>query len=211
MSIYQILNARLQTNYQDFPVFGLLLHSDQDSNGHMAIVLSKSDYLEKINIRSGPRWMIYCLKLLTPIVRPAKRSADDAVIRMLTMLPPLQLEEPHGNKEIMAWFNIRSHNDLPCIVVFAFDQHTNELLFIKQSIQGTTSSDTFNNVYTIVKDVSATLDEINEEYLANRAEIFHQVKETLAGKRETQIVKKLIGFANERDLLRRAARLVFGS
>jgi len=206
MSIYRILTDKLVTDYEDFPIFGLLLYSDQDSNGHMGIVLSTEEYIERINKRSGSRWMVYSLKLLTPVKRPVKTDFTK-LHYLVTNLPPYEIEEPNKNKEIMMWFDIRRHEELPCIIIFTFDQQTKELLFVKEPIQGRSPADTFNKLYKIIKNVSSTLDEIQENYLSNRAEIFYQIEKTLSVSRQIETIKKAIRFISPMELIKYAASL----
>lgn len=79
MTVYEILNQELQSDYDNYPLFGLLLYSDRDSTGYMGHVLKDAEFAERLDRRSTDRWLIFTLKLLTPQIRQQRHSAQPGV------------------------------------------------------------------------------------------------------------------------------------
>ncbi len=203
MAVFKLLNVELNKDFEHFPVFGLILYSDKDANGYVRNVLLNKDYIQNLDASSGTRWNIFTLKLLSPTRTQYKRSKKSVIMRWVTTLRSFRLDSFHPNLNISKWFDIKYHKELPCLVVFAFHQDTCELLYLKEKIRGENIAETYNYLRKIINEVSDTLENIKEEYLNNKAEIFSQIDWGLKNYKERKVVSKLIKIIDPISLLKK--------
>lgn len=209
MSLHNILSRKLADDFDKYPIFGLLLHSDRDSNGHIGRLLLETEYLEKIHKHSGARWMIYVLKLLTPGPYLPLINKEDST-PFITNIESYELEdeEPFENQLMMNWFNIKQHDRLPCLIIFTVGQYDSELLYFKESIKGNSVDETFTSLYKIIKDVSLVLQGVECKYLSNRTELFNLIQNKLKENYEIELFKKLLKFGSPKDIIKLIGKLI---
>ena len=209
MSLHNILGRKIADDFDKYPIFGLLLHSDRDSNGNFGRLLLEAEYLEKIHKHSGARWMIYVLKLLTPGPCLPLINKEDSTPFMINIGSyELDDEEPFENQLMMNWFDIKNHDSLPCLIIFTVGQYNNELLYFKELIKGSSVDETFTFLYKIIKDVSLVLEGVNFKYLSNRTELFNLIQNKLKENYEIELLKKLFKFGSPKDVIKLIGKLM---
>ncbi len=203
MPLHDILHNELAKDYGEFPVFGSLIYSDQDNNGHLEAVLNIPTYFNRLDIVTGPRWKVYIIKLRSSVSTASAHICNDG-FGLITSLDPYLLAQPDPfqNEWLMQWFGIRNHGDLPCLVVFTVDQENGELLSVKQAITGDTLESTFNCLIAYMKDICQVMSHIQIEYLGNRREIYTLIKNYLANKNQVDVIKRLIPIKNVFELVK---------
>ncbi|RLL54381.1 hypothetical protein D8Y20_03680 [Mariprofundus sp. EBB-1] len=139
-------------------IYGVLLFTD--THAHVKKVVYDDDYWRALDEISGDLWPIFCTR-----AEPGTYVMPSPPPGILAMMVPVW-EEPRANKELLEAFELENTEKLPCLIVFAREQHGSYLKNV-MTIKGSTEQEAFNSMSAHIQTVSDALKEISPKNLRN--------------------------------------------
>lgn len=169
--IYQFKIDEIKRQSSNFRsrICGIILYNR--NNPHVVRAIRDSDNWNALNDISGSNWPIFS-------VYPGKEQAEfnHSFSDRHEYMVPLSTLSVNDNNQFCCQFNV-SISDLPCFVVFIFDDNGNVKSY-KRKISGQNSETVFNNIQSIVKRISEVESRIFEENKQSES-VFREVVESL--------------------------------
>jgi hypothetical protein len=174
------LNDKLLENYENFPLFGLILFTK--SHPHIVKVLKDKDYYDALDEISGKLLLVFATMLFdggfrTPNPPPEKYPSKTTkiVTNEVTgafyiestgtstsyMMEPIWVDSSE-NKEVISWFNIKDSREFPLFVLFAFENSI--MCYKKYPLRDSSVQEAFRSLKEVLSAISFELnDKMNDD------------------------------------------------
>lgn len=170
-------------------ICGFIVYNQKHAN--VVKVLRDKDYWVEFDAISGANWPIFCVRPLDEKIRRIKGSSNGERMSMLVRSD----DEPNTNRDILNYFGLRdSEEDLPCFVLFAWDDNDHLCKNIYR-IDAETIDSTHSSLRQIILIISQTENEILAEYKSSIS-VYRNASYAIDALRTRQKVAKYYENAN---------------
>lgn len=163
-------------------IYGFIIYTRAHS--YITKVLRDNDFWNELDEISGPNWPIFAAKPLEEgFIRDSwecdslksnykPKSKSD----YCGMMSPIW-HKPNENKKVLRWFGLENSKDLPCMLIFAWnDKDCLDRIIWKLSNESLEKA--FNSIRDVVKIVTETESYILSDYKQS-VRVFENVRDTL--------------------------------
>ena len=164
--LFDINDLRIERDRSKSRIFGFILYSERDP--FVSKVLRDDDFWLALDKRSGPNWPIFS-------VRPNR---------------PYFFNIFQINKHLLETFGINNIKDLPCFVVFIWDDNDELKRFIVK-VNGESEHEVYKSLRKIIDTITETESKILDEYKQTE-NVYREVVNNLRNSR-FQVFGKDIG------------------
>lgn len=178
-------------------VYGFIVYTRAHS--YIAKVLRYEDFWNELDEVSGPNWPIFA-------VRPLEQGCYKMPCETRNSNPNICCSmhevwhEPNENKKVLEWFTLDKSEDLPCMVIFAWNDN-DKLERIIWKLSNDSLDSAFNSIREVVNNVTETESYILPEY-KNSISVYKNVKSSL----EARLLRR--GFLRSIEKITRVKELI---
>lgn len=165
-------------------VYGFIVYTRAHS--YIAKVLRDEDYWNELDEISGPDWPIFATRPLEEGFYSFPQTCNSTSNFSVSMNEIWH--EPNENKKVLEWFSIKNSEDLPCMVIFAWNDNDKLERFIWK-LSNESENKAFNSIREVVRNVTQATHYILPEYKKS-VSVYRNVRETL----DAQLFRR--GFIN---------------
>ncbi len=136
-------------------VYGVVLFTD--AHPHVGKVLQDTAYWRASDEVSGDRWAIFSAK-----PKPGRTRMPRVRAGITGLMIPVW-EEPSENKQLIKEFELESTQDLPTLLVFAWDQNSGEIVKVTIALDDSTVERAYNSLRENIRRVTEVFEKTDVE------------------------------------------------
>lgn len=177
-------------------IYGFIVYTRAHS--YITKVLRDEDFWNELDEISGPNWPIFATRPLEQgsySFTKTSKSKSNFCCSMSAIW-----HEPNENKKVLEWFSIKKSEDLPCMVIFTWNDNDKLERFIWK-LSNESENKAFNSIREVVNSVTQATHYILPEYRKSYS-VYRNVLETL----DAQLFRR--GFINKATSIAKFKELI---
>ena len=173
---------KFEENEQIIKVFGTIVYSD--AHAHIKKVLKDEDYWKALDKISGNRWAIFAARALQG-QREIRGGDPPGSLGMMIQA----WVEPEENKKLIEALGLET-TEKPVFVVFT-RLNNGEILKSVIELYDTSIEKTYQRIKKIVQDITASIEQIEEENISDYESVFNAVDMTVQRIKTVDTLKRI--------------------
>lgn len=169
-------------------ICGFILYRSVDID--VVKVMRDEDCIRAFNDRSGARWPIFAIKPLEPSTHRIRGGGTPGMPSMMIM----EEDDPKVNIPVIDFFGLDHTSDVPCFVLFCWDDN-GELLVTHYKITTGTPEITRNSILEVINEIAKSEEQIQPKHRKEMG-VYRQAREAVEGLRFKKRFKRDSAYGN---------------